>query len=315
MFRISTAGSFCSLFSESMTEMDWIAVDWGTTRLRAWRMGADGSVLESAQSERGMSTVSSPAEYEEALLELISDWLIEGEKLDVVACGMVGSQQGWIEVPYAAVPCRPVAALTNAPVRDTRIAVSICAGVMQQDPADVMRGEETQVAGLLVQHPNFEGAVCLPGTHCKWVRISDGKIVGFQTFLTGEMYALLAEKSVLCHTVAGEGWQEEVFLEALEFAMGQPEAVMAKLFALRAEALVNELDGAMARSRLTGYLLGWELLAARQWWSDGPMVILGRSDLAKVYRKALKACSVEAECLDAEALTLAGLGAAHRDKI
>ena len=111
--------------------------------------------------------------------------------------------------------------------------------------------------------------------------------------------------------MASEGWQEEIFLEALMFAMANPEQVMVKLFSLRAEALVSELDGAEARSRLTGYLLGWELRAARPWWSEGPVVIVGRSDLAKVYRSALKARGVEAECLDAEVLTLAGLSAAR----
>ena len=297
----------------SMSE-NWIAVDWGTSRLRAWRMSSAGEVLASAESERGMSTLASSSEYEGALLELIDDWLLAGKTTNVVACGMVGSQQGWIEVPYVAVPCEPVAALTAAPVSDKRIAVSICAGVKQADPADVMRGEETQVAGFLALRPEYEGVVCLPGTHCKWVRVSGGKIVGFRTFLTGEMYALLAEKSVLRHTVASEGWQQEIFVEALMFGMSRPEEVIGRLFSLRAEALVGELDGAAARSRLTGYLLGWELLAARPWWSDGPVVVVGRSDLAKVYGKALAARGVEAESLDAAALTQRGLSAAIGDQ-
>ena len=150
---------------------DWIAIDWGTTNLRAWAMGA-GGVLAEASSDEGMGRLTRDG-FEPALLRLIGPWL-SGPAMPVLACGMVGSRQGWVEAPYRAVPCPPLArgALVAVPTEDPRIAVQIAPGLKQAKPADVMRGEETQIAGALMLYPGFDGAICLPGTHSKWTQIS-----------------------------------------------------------------------------------------------------------------------------------------------
>ena len=141
-----------------------IAVDWGTTNLRCWAVSKDGTPIDHAESDRGMAAiVSGDGDFESALLDLIQPWLKEDQPTPVIACGMVGARQGWIEVPYAETPCSPNTGLTKAPTKHPQINVSILAGVSQADPADVMRGEETQIAGLLAINPDFEGLVFAAG--------------------------------------------------------------------------------------------------------------------------------------------------------
>ena len=170
-----------------MSDTAWIAVDWGTSHLRAWRMGRQDQVIERKVSDAGMGGLA-PSEFAPAL-----EGLVGPLDVPVVACGMVGSRQGWAEAPYFTTPCAPPDAAGA-----TRVGhVHILPGVRQLDPADVMRGEETQIAGFLAAAPSFDGVICLPGTHTKWVHISAGEIVSFRTAMTGELFALLRDGSVL----------------------------------------------------------------------------------------------------------------------
>jgi 2-dehydro-3-deoxygalactonokinase len=290
---------------------DWIAVDWGTSRMRAWAMTDGGETLASASSDKGMGSLA-PHQFEAALLAEIGDWLSAGRTTPVVACGMVGARQGWKEAAYRAVPCAPAGELMSVPVTDDRIAVYLCPGLKQQVPADVMRGEETQVAGLLAAHPGFAGVVCLPGTHSKWARIHAGQITEFQTFMTGELYALLATQSVLRHSVGAEGWDDVAFAGAIATALQSPAAVSGWLFSLRAEALLADLAPESARARLSGFLIGLELAAARAYWGGKSVAIIGASALGRHYAKALQLLDARSEIHDGEALTLKGLHAAYQ---
>ncbi len=289
---------------------DWIAVDWGTSNLRAWAMGPRG-VLASSSSDEGMGKLAK-AEFEPALLRLIAPWLGAGTT-PVIACGMVGARQGWLEAPYRATPCAPVASgeLMAVPTQDPRIRMMIAPGLSQAKPADVMRGEETQIAGALALLPNFDGVFCLPGTHSKWVHISAGEVVSFQTFMTGEMFALLSQHSVLRHGMAGDGSDEAAFAQGLADAMERPEKISARLFTLRAEGLLEELSPTAARSRLSGMLIGLELAAAKPYWLGQRIALIGIAALSDRYSAALAAQGAKSETLDATACTLAGLAAAR----
>ena len=284
----------------------WIAVDWGTSNLRAWAMAADGRVLAEASSEEGMGKLTREG-YEPALLRLIGPWL--AGKPPVVACGMVGSRQGWCEAPYRTVPCTPLdrAAQVLAPTTDPRLKVTIAPGLKQVSPADVMRGEETQIAGALRLMPGYDGVVCLPGTHSKWVHISAGEVVSFQTFMTGEMFALLSEVSVLRHGMQGTGWDEAAFDAAVSDALSRPERLGARLFSLRAEGLIAGLTPQAARARLSGLLIGTELAAAKPYWLGQRVTLVGAEMLSAAYARALAAQGVEAQRLNATDCTLAGL--------
>ncbi|QHQ37120.1 2-dehydro-3-deoxygalactonokinase [Algicella marina] len=287
---------------------DWIAVDWGTSNLRAWGMDAGGAVLAEAVSEDGMGGLE-PGGFEPALLELVEPWLGPGVT-DVIACGMVGARQGWVEAPYAKVPVAALGdGLTLAPVRDGRLRVQILSGISQDNPADVMRGEETQIAGYLAEQPKYSGVIVLPGTHTKWVQIADGEIFHFGTFMTGELYALLSRQSVLRHSVAQGGGA--AFVEAFEAAMARPEALAARLFGLRAEHLLAGTDKAVLGARLSGMLLGLEFAAARPYWLGQQVVLMAAEPLLGLYREAMGVVGLMPEVAEPDACVLAGLRAAR----
>jgi 2-dehydro-3-deoxygalactonokinase len=290
----------------------WIAVDWGTSNLRAWAMGPGGAVLAEAVSDDGMGKFTRDG-FEPALLRLITPWLGDGVTT-VIACGMVGSRQGWHEAPYRTTPCTPLdaAALVTAPTSDARLRVLLAPGLRQMTPADVMRGEETQIAGALALPPGFDGVLCLPGTHSKWVHVSAGEVVGFQTFMTGELFALLSEQSVLRHGMQGGGWDEAAFDAALSDALSRPERIAARLFSLRAEGLIAGLPPAAARSRLSGLLIGIELAGAKPYWLGQPVALIGAEKLSATYARALTAQGAAPRLLSATDCTLAGLATLAR---
>ncbi|MEO9682758.1 MAG: 2-dehydro-3-deoxygalactonokinase [Tateyamaria sp.] len=285
-----------------MGQVAWIAVDWGTSHLRAWLMRADGSIIERRQSDAGMATLDRDG-FDPALRALVGDAL----PAPVMACGMVGSRQGWVEAPYASVPCAPPGAAEAVQVLGTD--VRILPGVKQARPTDVMRGEETQIAGYLAKYPSFDGVICLPGTHTKWVHISAGEIVSFRTAMTGEMFALLSQHSVLRHSV-GTGWDTASFSAGVDQAISRPEGLAASLFSLRAEGLLDGLDPDAARARLSGLLIGAELASMRPYWLGQQVAMIGADGLVNAYSAALAAQSVPCHITNVEEMTLAGLTAA-----
>ncbi|ABD56750.1 2-dehydro-3-deoxygalactonokinase [Jannaschia sp. CCS1] len=289
---------------------DWIAVDWGTTHLRAWAMVGD-EVRAEAKSADGMGGLDRDG-FEPALLRLIEPWLGQSP-MHIVACGMVGARQGWFEAPYTAVPAKPCDLKpVQAPTVDPRLNVQIIPGLKQADPADVMRGEETQIAGFLAAHKSFDGVLCLPGTHAKWVRLSAEEVVSFQTCMTGEMFQLLAEKSVLRHSIAEAGDDPDAFAEAVSDTMSRPEKLSQRLFGLRAQNVLNGQDTTTARAKLSGYLIGAELAATKPYWLGQDVAIAGSPALVAAYADALKTQGVDARIFDAAPLTRAGLAHMHQ---
>jgi 2-dehydro-3-deoxygalactonokinase len=290
---------------------DWIAADWGTTHLRLWAMEGP-RILAQAQSDDGMGRLDR-AGFEAALLRLAAPWLAEGRVTEVLACGMVGSRQGWVEAPYLTTPCAPLdpSRLVVAPTTDPRLRVRIVPGIRQLKPqADVMRGEETQIAGFLARNPRFDGVLCLPGTHCKWVHVSAGEVVSFATYMTGEMFDLLSTASVLRHGVAG--WDDSAFLPAVAEAFARPERLAARLFSIRAEGLLTGLAPDAARARLSGLLIGAELAGARPYWLGQEVAVIGAGPLAECYRAALAAQGAQVRVEPVADLTLAGLAQARQ---
>jgi 2-dehydro-3-deoxygalactonokinase len=225
---------------------------------------------------------------------------------------MVGARQGWVEAPYAKVPCKApgVGEAVHVSTSDSRLDLYILPGVSQATPADVMRGEETQIAGFLAANPTFDGVLCLPGTHTKWVHISAEEIVSFQTVMTGELFALLSEQSILRHSM-GAGWDDDAFAEAVGDAMSRPQAIAAKLFALRAGSLLGDPDPGAARARLSGLLIGLELAATKPYWLGQELALIGAPDLCATYAAALTAQGLSPTQHSGDDMTLAGLTAAH----
>lgn len=287
---------------------NWIAVDWGTSNLRAWAM-AGTEVLVKAEGPQGMSTLSRD-QFGPALETLIADWPVTPDT-PVIACGMVGARQGWAEAPYRTLPCTPHDS-TLIRVANTTRPVHIIPGLKQPSPPDVMRGEETQIAGFLALNPGWDGVICLPGTHSKWVHISAGDVISFQTFMTGEMFALMTEHSVLRHSLQGGGIDDAAFDDALSNTLSRPEKLAALLFGIRAGDLLNGTSGTTNRATLSGALIGAELAAAKPYWLGQQIALIGADAQSNLYARALQSQGVPATITNAERMTLAGLTAAYR---
>lgn len=285
---------------------DWIAVDWGTSNLRLWLIGADHSIKAERTSPQGMGGLT-PDQYEGVLLDLIGD-LIDGPT-DVVICGMAGARQGWKEAPYVSVPCiASGAGFTKVETNDPRLNVCILSGVSQSDPADVMRGEETQIAGFLTKHPNFRGVLCMPGTHTKWVQVFDGQIQHFRTVMTGELFALLRSQSILRHSVSSD-WNDTSFDDAV-----MAKNTLADLFSIRASSLVHGTTSDVLTSRLSGHLIGQEIAAMKHLWDGEPTVIIGADALSDLYKRGLTANGANATISDGGELVRLGLIDAYSRK-
>lgn len=305
-----------SLGAENMDlgSINWIGVDWGTTHLRAFAMSGTTIVAE-ATSDAGMAGLK-PESFEPELLKLVHPWL-QSKSIPVIACGMVGSKQGWKEAPYRSVPCSPMQpeSLVSVQSSEPRLDVRIVPGLKQTAPADVVRGEEVQLAGLLVSQPNFDGIVCLPGTHSKWVRVSTGEVVGFQTTMTGELFGLLAHQSVLRHGM-GCGWDEQAFSLGVKTGLAHADKLIARLFSVRAEGLLDGLSPDAAHSRLSGLLIGAELAAMKNWWLGQEVVLIGAKQLCANYASALHDQGLKPTIHDGTEMVLSGLHLAiRRDKV
>jgi 2-dehydro-3-deoxygalactonokinase len=238
----------------------FIGLDWGTSAFRAYLADGAGRALETLAEGAGALALK-PGEHEPYLAGRIAHW----PRLPVLACGMVGAKQGWREAPYVACP----AGLAEIAAAMLRIETSfglvlIAPGVRAYDAAgapDVMRGEETQILGALATGGG-DGAYVLPGTHSKWARVEDGRIAGFETFMTGEVYAVLKDHSVLGRMMAapapGAG-----FARGVEAARGlaRPGDLLHAIFAARTFGLFETLAPDQLGEYLSGLLIGAEVLA------------------------------------------------------
>lgn len=288
---------------------NWIAADWGTSNLRLWAIAADGSVVGERASDKGMGQLD-PSEFEAVLVDLADDWLDTATQ--VVACGMVGSRQGWVEAPYQTTPCAVCPnRMVTAPTTRAGLTVHVIPGIRQANPADVIRGEETQIAGFLALNDGWDGVICLPGTHTKWVHVSAGEVVSFQTLMSGELFALITGHSVLRHSIAPTGWDEDAFAEAMSATLSRPEGLAGRLFSIRAAQLVHDTDTVTLRARLSGLLIGAELAATKPYWLGQNVALIGADAVSMPYISGLAAQGVTVARADATDMTLAGIKAAH----
>ena len=264
----------------------WIALDWGTSTFRAYLV-QNNKVSDKIETKDGMKFVKSHL-FEQTLLSLIDRWLNDDEITEILASGMVGSKQGWEEAPYQLTPCNLKKLNYITPIlKDTRISLKIFSGLSQIHQPDVMRGEETQIAGFLNETPNFNGSICLPGTHSKWVEIRNNNIIKFKTFMTGELFEIISKNSVLIHSVEAEKIDKMELLKSVDKIFQNPELFSNALFQLRADDLINSKGPKIYKSRLSGYLLAIELLGSVEFWKNNDIVLIGNPDLTEMYQFVL----------------------------
>lgn len=275
-----------------------VAVDWGTSSLRAARLAPDGSVLEERSSARGILTVPAGA-FPQVLQETCGDWLA-GDALCLVS-GMAGSRQGWREAPYCACPAGFAELARHlAWVEPGRIALVPGLSHEAGGVPDVMRGEEVQVFGAMDLLGMRAGTFVLPGTHSKWVQVEGGRITAFATYMSGEVYALLRQHSILARTLpAGEPPLDEgAFTRGVRHAQ-EAGSLLHAAFSARTLALFERLPGEALASYLSGLVIGEELRARGR--PAAPPVLVGSPALCARYRLALQATGCEARILGSEA--------------
>jgi 2-dehydro-3-deoxygalactonokinase len=301
----------------------FVAVDWGTSSLRLWLMDADGAVVAGTRSADGMDRVPPggfPGVLKARLADLGDGVAALGPEVPVVLCGMVGARQGWREAGYLDVPV-PLTALADGatPVAESGIDARILPGLARRDPAapDVMRGEETQLLGLVLHEPKVTATVCMPGTHCKWVTLDGGRVTGFRTVMTGELFAVLSETSILRHSIAGEAATGDpdapAFRSGVAEGLSDPAGVVSRLFSIRARGLLFGEAGGAAADRLSGLLVGGEIGASLARVAPGdPVRLVASGRHARLYAAAFEQAGRPATLVDAEDAVRAGLVQAAR---
>lgn len=286
-----------------------VAVDWGTSSLRAARIAPDGAVLEERASRRGILTVPAGG-FPEVLHETCGDWLGDASALCLVS-GMAGSRQGWQEAPYC--PCPAGFAELGKALRwiePDRIALVPGLSCETQEVPDVMRGEEVQVFGALDLLRLDEAVFVLPGTHSKWVRVAGRRVQSFATFMSGEFYALLRQHSILARTLPAEDGplDEAAFLRGVRHAQDAGSLLHAA-FSARTLSLFDRMPAAAQPSYLSGLVIGEELRLRDR--DARSLVLVGSPQLTRRYALALTALGRGSHSLGAEA-TWRGLWALAR---
>ena len=294
------------------------ALDWGTTRLRIWLLDAAGAVLAERRGDDGLA--SAQAAGFSGVLESHLSAMAAPMALPVIACGMVGSRQGWIEAPYVDTPTPIEAILKGAvPVPGQARDIRIVPGLAQRlaDAPVVIRGEETQLAGAGLPSTGRH-LVCMPGTHSKWVEVVDGAAAGFGTWPTGELFSLLATQSILRHSLGEEpvpvSADNAAFQHSCNVALAEGGDVTARLFAIRAASLLHDLTPADAAATLSGLLIGAEIASAGRRYGKpgGAVTLIASGALGTLYRRAFDLAGLAIRPVDAEGAVRAGLLAAAR---
>lgn len=295
----------------------WIAVDWGTSNLRAWGLTETGDIATSATSEKGMGKLS-PNEFPAALEEVANTLVPPGASADILICGMAGARQGWLEAPYLDAPTdlRGLAqGAVHPAMADQRFSVSILPGVCQRQNGDnVMRGEETQLLGLATISPGYSGLVCMPGTHSKWAVLDGTRIERFTTAMTGEVYELLRTQSVLRHSLQGDldgPGRDDGFRAGAADALDRPEDLLGLLFRVRAGTLLSDRQPDWCAGYLSGLLIGTEIAANRNQIGTDPIPLIGSTALCALYAQVLDMAGATGRIVNGTDVTIAGLKAAR----
>ena len=280
---------------------EYIAVDWGTTNRRAYLM-ADGQCRDEMEDGRGILSVRRdefPAAVS-GIRERLGD-------LPMLLAGMVGSNRGWVEAPYVRCPGGLRELADRIVWADERAGIIPGLCFLGDGRADVMRGEEVQVLGAVAAGLiPADCTVCHPGTHNKWIEVRDGRVERFRTVMTGELFNLLKQHSILSDLLSGEAGEGDAFDTGVRRGLGSDD-LQSELFAVRARVLLGEAERADAASYTSGLLIGSDVRIGLAGAGDAPVIVMARPELTALYATALRASGREAMELDGERTFLAGI--------
>lgn len=274
-----------------------IALDWGTTNLRLALLSTDGTVLEERRGESGVGNFTA-GQFAQHFDQMTEGW----PKLPAVAAGMVGSRQGWSEAGYLACPASTddLAGALHKFEHDGRC-ITIVPGLKMGsgERADVMRGEESQIAGFLTENPEITGTLIMPGTHCKWVQITKGTVIAFQTYMTGEIFEAISEHTILRHSVSAPNAPAEDFSLVAQKLVDRSSSIEGALFGLRARHLLRGAEPQSLRTELSALLILAEIQAglADKFELLDHTVLIGSERLTRLYQTVLQSMNIESRCV------------------
>jgi len=283
---------------------DWIAIDWGTTNFRAYFI-KNNKVIKKVTKNDGIKNIKNN-NFEYILTRNLNLKNNSNDKIIILSCGMIGSQQGWVNTGYAKNLNINEKNVTKVKTKNKKLNFYIVKGISQNKPFDVIRGEETQILGYLSILKNYTGYICLPGTHSKWVKIHKGKILNFKTFMTGEMYEILIKNSILKHSILDKKINFKVFYNSFLISLNNKFNVFANLFEIRSRYLLSKKKY-YPRSELLGYLIGLEIKNNLKNIKKSNVVIIGSKENSKIYSRALNKIKIENTFFDSSDITIEGL--------
>ena len=281
--------------SVATEQFSFVAVDWGSSNLRAFLIDAQGQVLDQVQSSLGMLGLAE-SEFEDVLEALIGPWL--SPIVPVYMAGMVGGKGGWHEVPYLSCPLALGELAQHICWLETKLAspVAIVPGVKAIGMSgfdDVMRGEETQLLGVIDEFSELaQGAdyvCCLPGTHCKWVSIKNHAIAAFSTSISGELFERFSQDSSLVKGITlSSQFNPSGYTKGLQ-ASRLKGGLLHHLFAVRSRYLCGDLAAEEVKDYLSGLIIGHDVKhnVATQYPVELPIFVVATEELGLRYREAL----------------------------
>lgn len=291
-----------------------VGINWGSSNFRAWRIAADGAILDHVAMPKGVASLDR-AGMEACIADLAARW---GDLGAYWASGMIGSSIGWADAGYFETPSS-VRDLAGGSVaaqiggQEVRIVPGLtCTG--PHGGPDVMRGEEIELFGHLAlggvdAAPGRDRFVVLPGTHSKWVHCRDGRIVDFFTSMGGEIFDRMTAQGLLSSVTEGSGAAGRVFDAACDRARTSGIGLGSLLFETRARAVRAGMGKADAASWLRGLLIGGEIADALRyypWLAEAPVTLIGNSALCGLFAHALGRLAIEAEVVESEHCCIAG---------
>ncbi len=279
----------------------FIAVDWGTTNRRAYLLDSSGERSDEFEDSNGVLSIAR-ADFPGAVGE-IRDRL--GDR-PLLLAGMVGSNRGWVEAPYVPCPAGLDELAAKLVWAGDRAAIVPGVSYLGDGRADVMRGEEVQVLGAVAAGlVDPDALVCHPGTHNKWVQLRNGRIQSFQTVMTGELFSLLKDHSILSDLLGGEVAANDAFCAAARYAIDH-EALPAELFTVRARVVLGQANKEDAAAHTSGLLIGTDVRIGLSYPTSAQVTVIGRPELTRLYAAAIGLTGRQVGELDGEKCFLAG---------
>ncbi len=283
--------------------------------MRYWVINRkDGKLINEKSIPLGIKFINQK-NFENILVNEFLDYLSENLIIDILCCGMIGSKQGWKDSGYFSVPFTPdfYKKLITVNTKNKKLNVYIVPGLKQNNPPDVMRGEETQSLGIITKYDNFDGVVCFTGTHSKWVQIVGNEIISFETFITGELFQIISQYSILKQSISTKKIDVNLATKYALITFSDPHKYTKNLFELRAKNLINNLKSTEVLSCLSGLTIGLEIAGSRKYWLGNQVILVGSSPMVDIYQLILNKQNIKTKIHDTSNISLTGLKVIYKN--